>query len=68
VTGAGPVTGYVLQYRLTNSATWTTVNLSATTTTRVTTRLRAGASYAFRVAARNAAGIGSFTNEAVVTA
>jgi hypothetical protein len=68
VTGAGPVTGYVLQYRLTNSAKWTTVNLSATTTARVTTRLRAGASYAFRVAARNAAGIGSFTNEAVVTA
>ena len=66
--GAGPVTGYVLQYRLTNSGLWTTVTLSATTTTRVVTRLRAGASYAFRVAAQNAAGVGSFTSERVVTA
>ncbi|MEY3206610.1 MAG: hypothetical protein RLZZ21_2941, partial [Planctomycetota bacterium] len=68
VSGSGPVTGYVLQYRTSSSSSWTTVTLSASTTARTVTRLRAGTGYVFRVAAKNAAGTGAFSPEVSVTA
>jgi hypothetical protein len=68
VSGSGPVTGYVLQYRTSSSSSWTTVTLSASTTARTVTRLRAGTGYVFRVAAKNAAGTGAFSPEVGVTA
>jgi len=58
----GPVSGYVIQYRLTTSSTWTTVNYSGTTPATVT-RLLAGRTYAFRIAARNLAGVGAYSSE-----
>jgi len=68
VSGSGPVTGYVLQYRTSSSSSWTTVTLSASTTARTVTRLRAGTGYVFRVAAKNAVGTGAFSPEVSVTA
>ena len=68
VSGSGPVTGYVLQYRTSSSSSWTTVTLSAATTARTVTRLRARTGYVFRVAAKNAAGTGAFSPEVSVTA
>jgi hypothetical protein len=44
------------------------VTLSASTTARTVTRLRAGTGYVFRVAAKNAAGTGAFSPEVGVTA
>ena len=62
----GAVNGYVIQYRLTTSTTWTSVTLTSTAQMVTVSRLLAGRAYAFRVAARNLAGVGAFSG--VVTA
>jgi hypothetical protein len=58
----GPVTGYVIQYRLASSTTWTTINYTGTSPATVS-RLLAGRTYSFRIAARNLAGIGAYSSE-----
>jgi hypothetical protein len=63
-------TGYVLKYKTTAAATWTTVN--TTTNTYALTGLTAGTAYSYTVAAVCAEGTGnatsaSFTTTAVVT-
>ena len=67
-TPQAPVTGYVIQYRAnTTSAQWVTLPLdvgSQTTATITTLTSRLG--YRFRVAARNAAGIGAWSAESAL--
>ena len=54
-TGGVAVSDYVVEYRVTTSSAWTTVNDGVSTTTGVTVSgLSAGTSYEFRVSARNA--------------
>ena len=62
----GPTTGYVVQYALTGSTTWTTLNVTGTTTS--ISRLVAGRNYSFRIAAKNLAGQGAFSSIATATA
>lgn len=60
----GPVSGYVVEYRTVGSARWVQLRLpvAASSAPAVTiTRLAANRVYEFRVAARNAAGLGSFS-------
>jgi hypothetical protein len=61
VTGGSPITDYVIQ-RSANGTTWTTVadGVSISRTSRVT-GLTSGVMYRFRVAARNAAGTGPYS-------
>jgi titin len=64
-TGGAPITDYIIQ-RSTNGTTWTTVTDGLSTArTYTVTGLSSGVTYRFRVAARNAAGIGAYS--AVVT-
>ena len=64
-TGGTRLTDYVIQ-RSTDGATWTTLNDGATTATTVTVgRLTNGTAYRFRVAARNAVGIGAWSRTVV---
>jgi len=64
---AGGVTsGYVVQYSLSGTNTWVTVNTTATSAT--ISRLIAGRNYTFRVAARNLAGQGVFSSLVTATA
>jgi len=57
----GPVVAYVLQYRLSTSATWQSIR--TTTPARVLTGLVSGRDYVFRVRAQNLAGLGAFGQE-----
>ncbi len=64
-TGGAPIADYVIQ-RSTNGTTWTTVADGVSTSrTATVTGLSSGVRYQFRVAARNAAGTGTYS--AVVT-
>lgn len=57
--GGAPISDYVIQYRTANDSSWTTLRRGpSTATTATVTGLVNGASYVFRVAASNAAGIG----------
>jgi len=69
VNAGGPVVDYVIQYRLSTSSVWVTVadGISTATTTTVT-RLSTGRDYVFRVAAKNMAGQGAFTQSAPIRA
>ena len=59
-TGGSAITDYVIQ-RSMNGRTWSTVTDRVTTSrTHTVTGLRSGLTYRFRVAARNAAGTGSY--------
>ena len=62
----GPTSGYVVQYALSGSSTWVTLNTTATSAT--ISRLIAGRGYSFRIAARNLAGQGAFSSLATATA
>jgi hypothetical protein len=62
------VTGYVIQYRLATSATWKSVAVNSTGTSAKISRLTAGRTYVFRVAARNLTGVGTFSSERQATA
>jgi len=58
----GPVKDYVVQYRVnTPNGRWLTYPDLVSTSTSANLRLRAGYSYVFRVAAKNLAGVGSFS-------
>lgn len=60
----GPaITGYVVQYRETTSSRWVTREVAASATSQLISKLSSRKSYVFRVAARSAAGLGSFTSE-----
>jgi large repetitive protein len=58
------INGYAIQYSSNNGVSWTsaTTNTGSTQTTFTVTGLTANTSYVFRVAARNAAGAGSFSS------
>jgi titin len=62
----GPTSGYVVQYALSGSSRWVTLNTTATSAT--ISRLIAGRGYSFRIAARNLAGQGAFSSLATATA
>jgi len=65
----GPVTGYVLQYRVNSAANsrWATTQVGASATPAATLRrLTARQGYVFRVAAKNMAGVGGFSGEIAV--
>jgi len=58
----GPVTDYVVQYRVnTPNARWQTYRDPISPATSANLRLRFGYSYVFRVAAKNLAGVGSYS-------
>jgi len=58
----GPVTDYVVQYRLnTPNARWLTYRDLTSPANSANLSLRAGYSYVFRVAAKNLAGVGAFS-------
>ena len=60
----GPVSDYVIQYRLASSSRWLTYNDGVSSTSSATIRrLMAGQNYVFRVAAKNLAGQGLFSAE-----
>ena len=66
-TGNTPLTDYLVQYRLTSSATWRTfADGTSAATTVVVTGLVNGSGYAFRTCARNAVGSGACSSEASV--
>jgi len=59
----GAVTDYLVQYRLQGSATWITFRDGTSTTRKVTvTGLTSGQVYEFRVAAKNKAGTGTWSD------
>lgn len=59
--GGLPITDYIVQYRRTTVATWSTFNDGVRSTTGATvTGLTTGAGYVFRVAARNSYGTGAY--------
>jgi protocatechuate 3,4-dioxygenase beta subunit len=61
--GGSAVTDYVIQRSRTSSSNWTTVSDGVRTTTSYTVSgLSNGVRYYFRIAAKNAAGAGSFTS------
>ncbi|NBT36263.1 MAG: fibronectin type III domain-containing protein [Betaproteobacteria bacterium] len=66
----GPVTDYVIQYRVNvANARWLMCNDTVSTSTTANLRLRTGYTYVFRVAAKNLAGVGLFSSQsAPVTA
>ncbi len=59
-TGGAPIQAYTIVYAPTGG-TWTSINVSASTRARTITGLRSGATYYFRVAAGNAAGLSAYT-------
>lgn len=59
--GGSPVTGYVVQYKRVVDVNWTSVT-GLTSTSTTLTALAAGTDYSVRVAAVNAAGVGSYTS------
>jgi len=63
----GPVNGYVIQYRLSTSTTWVTVNYAGSSPTTIS-RLLSGKSYVIRIAAKNLAGQGAFSSQVTATA
>jgi len=66
--GGSPITDYVIEYRVTGSATWTTFTDGISTATSATvTGLTAGSAYEFRVSAKNLIGnsLPSFTSPVV---
>jgi hypothetical protein len=67
IAGTTAVTDYIVQYRRSTSATWVTLNDGVRTTRSATvTGLATGATYVFRVAAKNSVGTGPWS--AAVTA
>jgi len=58
VSGA-PITDYIVQYRLTGTSTWTSVDEGSTATTATITGLTNNTSYDFTVTAVNSAGSGT---------
>ena len=59
--GGSPITDYVIQYRLTTTATWSTfADPVSTAVTAVVTPLLNGKAYVFRIAAKNASGTSTF--------
>ena len=64
----GAVNGYVIQYRLQTSTTWTSVTVSSTAQLATIAKLTTGRAYVFRVAARNLAGIGQFSSQVTALA
>jgi uncharacterized repeat protein (TIGR02543 family) len=66
--GGSPITDYVIEFRVTGSATWTTFTDGTSTATSATvTGLTAGSAYEFRVSAKNLIGdsLPSFTSPVV---
>ncbi len=66
--GGSPISGYLVEYRLTDapaSTTWSDATSSGTTAT--ITDLLTGTSYDVRVAARNVVGSGGFVSQTVTT-
>jgi hypothetical protein len=60
--GGSAITDYIIQYSSNSGSTWTTFADTVSTTTSVTvTGLTNGTSYVFHVAAKNAAGTGSYS-------
>jgi subtilisin family serine protease len=66
-TGNTPITDYLVQYRLTGSSTWRTfADGTSTAAGAVVSGLTNGSTYAFRVCARNAVGLGACSSEASI--
>ena len=60
---AGRVTDYVIQYRRAGTETWTTFKDGISTSLKATvTKLAAGRSYEFRIAAKNSAGTSAWSS------
>jgi hypothetical protein len=67
ITGGSPISGYVVQYRLANSATWLPgATVAANIRTATVGDLNNGTSYVFRVAAVTAFGPGTFATSGTV--
>ena len=67
VTGGSPISGYVVQYRLANSATWITGgSVAANIRAATVSGLANGTSYIFRVAAVTTFGNGTFATSGTV--
>lgn len=66
-TGGSPVTDYVIQYRVSSGSTWTTFNDGVSPSLAATvTGLTNGTGYVFRVAAKNASGLGPYSLQSTV--
>jgi alpha-tubulin suppressor-like RCC1 family protein len=62
--GGAPITDYVVQYSLNNGAVWSTLHQGVhATNSAVVTNVFTGVNYVFRVAAKNAAGVGAYSSK-----